>query len=78
MATLNEAILLAAKLFGILFSSIALHELAHYLYFRKVLKIDVKIRIRYRRPLKIWLETGNKWQYETLTDKEYILVNLGG
>lgn len=73
-----EGTILCIKLFTIFFSSVALHEFGHYIYFKKAIKKNVDVFIQYKKPLKIFLQTGTADDYKSLTDKQFIMVNFCG
>jgi len=73
LALVPMYILLLLLLLGVLFISLLAHELGHILWFRLIKQRRVKVKFG-------WLQTevGVPSDYEDLSDREYIGVNLWG
>jgi len=70
-------IMLTSTLFGILMLSIVFHEFGHWIYFKRTLKKNVKVKWVWRGILGS-LEIGELKDYKIMTDKQYMQVNAWG
>ena len=70
-------IMLTSTLFGILMLSIVFHEFGHWIYFKRALKKNVKVKWVWRGILGS-LEIGELKDYKIMTDKQYMQVNAWG
>lgn len=70
-------ILLASQLFGILLLSIIFHEFGHWIYFKRTLKKNVKVKWIWKGIFGSF-ETGELEDYNVMTDREYFDVNMYG
>jgi len=73
-----NALLMGGLLFGLLLISVIIHELGHYLYFKVALKRNISIVFYFKSIMNFGFKAGYIDDYESLTDKEYVLVNIWG
>ena len=71
-------ILLMTTLMILLFTSIIYHELGHLLYFKIGANKNVKTYFRFNSILNFKMIIGEKYQYDNLTDNQYIKLILSG
>lgn len=61
----------------VIIGSVLLHELAHLAYFEKLNK-TVKVKLYYESWRKFGIRIGTPEDYETMTPKQYYMLNLVG